>query len=69
MDRVKIHHVSDEASFEFVANLLREAGIPFYKMSADAGGAYAVAIGGNIEILVDKENVEKAQDLLKEYDL
>ncbi len=69
MEKVKIHQVNDEASFQFIANILKESSIPFYKMSADAGGAYGVAVGGNIEILVDKVNVEKAQELLKEYDL
>lgn len=69
MDKVKIHQVNDEASFQFVANILRESAIPFYKMSPDAGGAYGVAVGGNIEIFVDQENASKARELLKAYDL
>ena len=69
MDKVRILHVTDEAAFEFVANILRDAGIPFYKMSADAGGAYAGSIGGIIEIFVDNENESKAKEVLSGYDL
>lgn len=69
MEKTKVHQVSDNAAYEFVANILRDASIPFYKMSADAGGAFSGAIGGMIEIYVDKENEEKAHTILKEFDL
>lgn len=69
MEKVKVHQVVDNAAFEFVANILRDASIPFYKMSADAGGAFSGAIGGVTEIYVDKENEEKANSILSEFDL
>ncbi len=69
MDKVKVYQASDEAAFEFVANILREASIPFYKMSADAGGAFSLSVGGIIEIFVDKENEKSARDILAEYEL